>query len=98
MKKSPHIWLLLPHALSPMLFGGAILWMSVTGSNRTLPDLYLAIGGLAALGVAVLTSIAGWVIVFRQGALEQWPWLLAYPLALLAGVSAGMAWFGAHLA
>jgi hypothetical protein len=97
MKHTTQLWLLSPHALSVVSFAAAFVWISYVGTNRTDPDLYLGITGFVALAVALITTIAGVVAVFRHGAGRHWPWLLAHLAALALALAIAFGWLGAHV-
>ena len=97
MKHTTQLWLLSPHAVSLVCFAAAFVWIMQVGTNRSMPDLYLGITGFVALGVALLTTIAGIVIVFRHGVGKYWPWLLAHLAALALALAIAFGWLGAHL-
>lgn len=98
MKSALQLWLLLPHAISAACFAAAFAWLSIAGTNRTMPDLYLAIGGFVALGAAVIATIAGVAIVFRKGVRRLWPWILVHLAAVCVLLLTAGGWIGAHLA
>jgi hypothetical protein len=92
-----HFWLLAPHALSTAGFLGALGWMMAKDSNQTPLDLNLAVAAFAALAVAIATTVAGIVVVFRRGLKRQWPWLLVYLVALVLPLILASGWFATHL-
>ncbi len=98
MMPARHLWLLLPHALSAACFGAAFAWLFHAGTNRTLPDLYLAIGGFVALAAAVVATIVAVVLVFRSGARRFWPWLSIHLGVLCIAFLIAGEWLGAHVA
>ncbi len=98
MKRSPQLWFLVPHAVSVVCFAAAFGWMFIVGTNRSNPDLYLAIAGFLALAAALVSSIAGVVIVLRKGAGRHWPWLLAHLCGLALVLALASSWLGAHIA
>ena len=99
MKRSTPIVLLAPHALACVLFVTASIWMEFIQTNRSAPDLYLAIAGFVALAAAVLASLffLGLVIV-RPEARRGWPWLMVHLGALVLVAAMASEWFGTHLA
>jgi len=98
MKHTTQLWLLSPHTVSVVCFAAAFAWIMQVGTNRSMPDLTLGIAGFVALGVALLTTIAGVVAVFRYGVAQYWPWLLAHVAALALALAIAFGWLGAHLA
>lgn len=98
MTSARQLWLLLPHAISAACFAAAFGWLSIAGTNRTMPDLYLAIGGFVALGAAVIATIVGVAIAFRRGVRRSWPWILVHLAAVCVLVLTAGEWIGAHLA
>ncbi|MEM7444704.1 MAG: hypothetical protein AAF414_15385 [Pseudomonadota bacterium] len=96
--KFSRFWLLLPHALSCVFFAVAFGWMAIVQTNRSLPDLSLAIAGYIALVVAVLASvIAAWQILAKPARRHLWPWLLVHIGALMVCLALGSEWFAHHL-
>lgn len=91
--------LLLPHAIAALCFALSFAWWAHVGSNRTLPDLYLAIAGYVATTAAVVASLLLLVRVL-SGAEQhaRWLWLLAHLAALALLASLGSSWLGGHLA
>jgi hypothetical protein len=75
MRNTVQLWLLLPHTLSAACFAAAFAWASYIGTNRTMPDLYLAIGGFGTLVAAVIATIVALIFVFKSGVRRFWPWL-----------------------
>ena len=91
--------LLIPHAASIALFGAAAAWMARAGTNRTMPDLYLGIGGYVCGFAAMAATIAAVVLVVT-GRVERrrWRWLAAHLGLLAVVVLCGFDWLAAHLA
>ena len=98
MKRSSHLWFLLPHAISVACFIAAFLWMMSIGTNRSTTDLNLAITGSVALVAALISSIAAVIVVIRLGARQHWPWLLAHLGGLVLALVLAVSWMGAHIA
>ena len=98
MRHSTQLWFLSPHADSVVCFAAAFVWIGQVGTNRSDPDFYLGISGFVALGVALLTTIAGFVVVFRDGVGRHWPWLVAHLAAIVLAFLVATGWLGAHLA
>lgn len=93
------VWLLIPHALSVACFAAASIWMSIVQTNRSDPDLYLAIIGYASLAIALLaTIVAFWRVLPRPETRRAWPWLLAHVAGLVLAAWLGSNWIGSHLA
>jgi len=98
MKRKRQIYLLTPAAVSLTCFIAAFIWMAIAGTNRSSVDLSLALVGYLAFAVALITSIAGAVIAFRDGGQQMWPWLVAQVTALGTALCLAFVWLGAHLA
>ncbi len=99
MRPATALKYLLPHGIATLGFLLAFAWMAHVGSNRTLPDLYLALAGYAASLAALAASLLFLVKFLRQpGARSCWPWLLVHAAALVLVVFLGVSWFGYHLA
>ncbi len=98
MKRSSQLWCLAPHAVSIACFAAAFVWMSIEGTNRSNPDLNLAIVGYLALAAALISSVVVGFVVFRKGARRQWPWLLAHLGGLALALMLASRWLGSHMA
>jgi hypothetical protein len=98
MKPARQLWLLVPHALSAVCFGTAFAWRSAVGTNRTEPDLYLAVAGLVALAIAVVATIVGVALVFRIDVRRYWPWISIHLAAVCVAFLIAGDWLGAHIA
>ncbi len=96
-KRSSQLWCLAPHAASVAFFVAAFVWMLIVGTNRSQPDLNLAIVGYVALPVALVTTIAWCFTAFRQGVRRIWPWLLGHLGGLALALALAAVWLGAHL-
>lgn len=98
MSHRSQLWFLLPHGISAVCFGLAFVWLFHAGTNRTMPDLYLAIAGFVALAAAAVATVVGVVVAVRVGAGRFWPWILVHPAALAVVLVIAGSWIGAHLA
>jgi len=87
----------IPHAISVVCFGAAFIWILIVNTNRTELDLYLGGFGFVGLAAALISSIAGVVVVFLQGVGRYWPWLLAHLGGIALPLIMGFFWIGAHL-
>ena len=99
MKQSTPFLLLMPHALSCVFFITAFVWMDIAETNRSEPDLYLAIAGFGALVLAALASLflLG-LIIAKPETRSGWPWLLVHLAAMVLVAAMGGEWLGSHLA
>lgn len=91
--------LLAVHLMSMLAFVLADIAMRVAGTNRTMIDLYLALGGYVFGLFAVITSLAAVaIVVVRRNRRREWPWLFAHLGALIALAAMGARWMGLHIA
>ena len=93
------VFLLIPHVTAIVLFGTAALWMGHVGTNRSMPDLYLALCGYPfGLGAIAATMVAVLLVISRREPRRRWPWLAAHAVVLAIVVAQGASWLGRHIA
>jgi uncharacterized membrane protein len=91
--------LLIPHVVSCVCFAAAFVWMGIVETNRSEPDLYLAVAGYIALAFAVIASfIAFWRVFTRPEASRAWPWIGLHIAGLVLAAYLAIDWFGSHIA
>ncbi len=98
MRLATALKFLAPHGLAVLCFLLAFAWMLHIGSNRSLPDLYLAVAGYAASIAALVSSLLFLFKVWGQPVIRtRLVWLMAHVSALTLLIFLGMSWFGHHL-
>lgn len=99
MRPATALKFLLPHGIAVLCFVLANAWMLHIGTNRSLPDLYLAVAGYAASIAALVSSLLFLIKLLQQPAFRsRWPWIMVHVAALAFLAFLGMSWFGNHLA
>ncbi|MEM8663160.1 MAG: hypothetical protein AAGF49_03435 [Pseudomonadota bacterium] len=87
------------HAVSVVAFVLADAVMMVSGTNRTMADLYLGMGGFVFGALAIATTItAAFIVALKPHRRHEWPWLFAHLAAVVAVLGMASAWMAMHIA